>query len=302
MSKGGGGSSGGSSTTTVQPPQYMVPYISEFLKLIGGAPGGPGGYPSGGLYNETYQQAGFPNQQVAPLNSQEQQGLNLATSEANAFGGVTGAGLQEALKTLQGGYLTPPPAVQDAINRQTMMEYNQSAAPSEMSAAAQAGAFGGSADAEARGMGQFNLTTALSDSAMRLYEQERQNQITTAADLPKIGLAAQMPSEQLLQAGGFQQAQNQSELTALYNNLFNAANFPFLQAQSFGGALGTAGGGSGTTTQTGSGGGPSGLTMGLGLGGLGLLGASQAGLLGSGGLATAGSTIGTLLPLLAAFL
>lgn len=284
----GKGSGGGTQNvkTTYQPPAYLLPTISSYLSAINKLAGEP--YP-------------FPDYQVAPFTSLENQGLAQAGQAAQQAAGLNTNAINEANATLQGKYLIPPQQVQDAINRQTMQEYRQSAAPSEMSQAALAGAFGGSADAEQRALNQFNLTTALADPAYQLYEQERQNQVGTAADAAKISLGATIPSQELLQAGGLQQAQNQSQLDALYQNLYNKAQFPFEQAGLLGTAIGTAGGNSGVVTQNapGQGFGSSFFpAAGLGLAGAGIgnmlgLGAAGSGLLG-GGLGVLGLLAGLL--------
>jgi len=232
----GKGSGGGTQSvrTTYTPPPYLIPTIASYLSAVNKLAGEP--YP-------------FPNYEVAPFTSLENQGLAQAGQAARQEAGLNTNAINEANATLQGKYLIPPQQVQDAINRQTMQEYSQSAAPSEMSQAALAGAFGGSADAEQRALNQFNLATALADPAYQLYEQERQNQIGTAADAAKISLGATIPSQELLQAGGMQQAQNQSQLDALYQNLYNQAQFPFEQANLLGTAIGTAGGNAGIVTQ-----------------------------------------------------
>ena len=85
------------------------------------------------------------------------------------------------------------------------------------------------------------------------YQQERQNQLSTLGNLGKIGEGLNLPSQNLLSTGGFEQGQNQNVLNTNYQNAYNQAAFPYQLLSMFtgGGGVGSLGGGGGTSTTTG---------------------------------------------------
>ena len=237
--KGGGGQSGGgTSTSTTSSIPYDTKAIKEFLSLLEGqaAPGG------------TLASNPLPSQQVAPLNPTEQTGLAQTAATGAEGQGAADAALQEQQDTLSGDYLSIPQSYLDALNSQTTTEYENTIAPSEMSAAAQTGAFGGSADAEARALNQFGLSTSLANANAGVYEQERSNQLQAAQTLPALETGAGVPGEETLSAGGVEQQQEQTELNTEYQNEAQAAQWPYELLSFLGQGVTGIGGGDSTTT------------------------------------------------------
>jgi hypothetical protein len=244
----------GAPTTTDNVPwgperKYLkegMSYLQQFLTGRGGKPIAP--------YD-------FPDQQVAGLTGAEQAGLsgteNLATQEQSSFAPSMGL----TSDTLSGKYLNPATnpwltATYDAAAQPLTENYQSTVAPSEMTGAIQAGAFGGSGDAEARALDQYQFGGQLQNLATNLYGQnyqtERQNQLNTLTNLGSIASGANSPNDQLLQAGGFEQAQNQNVLSNNYQNAYNRAAFPYQLLSMFtgGGGIGSLGAGAGQSTVT----------------------------------------------------
>lgn len=270
MGKGSGSSPNTTTTTSTAPPAFTWPYYLQLLNR------------GTALSNQPYP---FPDFQVAGLNPLEQQGIGQQAGTARTLqGGVTPAAEQNLQSTLSGKYLDPStnPWLQktyDAAADAVTNQYQFATAPSEMSTAALSGAFGGSGDATARMENQFGLGRNLSDLASNIYGQnyqnERQNQLGAMESLGGIESGILAPSQALLQAGGFQQAQQQQENNAAYQNQYNRANYPYQQLSFLSQLLQNASGGGGTSSSTGPN--PnyqSPLQTGLGLGTLALLASS----------------------------
>lgn len=82
------------------------------------------------------------------------------------------------------------------------------------------------------------------------YEGERARQLQALGLTPSTIEAIYAPSQALLGAGSFEQAQRQQELDTAYMNALSRFGFPFEILSGFGGALGQAGMGAGTSTVT----------------------------------------------------
>lgn len=243
MGKGSSGGGGGGSTTTLTgPPTWEAPYYLDLINRGSNLSKAP--YP-------------FPDFQVAGLNPYEQMGIgNQFGTAAGLQGQVAGPAERNLSATLGGKYLDPSTnpwlqktygAAADAVTNQ----YQFATAPSEMSTAALTGAFGGSGDATARLENQFGLGRNLSDLASNIYGQnyqnERQNQLSALQSLGGIESGILAPSQAELQAGGFQQAQQQAQNNAAYQNQYNRANYPYQQLSFLAQILGAIPGGVSTS-------------------------------------------------------
>lgn len=257
MGKGGGGPTNVTSTTSSMPPSYLMPFIKDYLSMIG--------------QDVTGTQIGktkppptvadpFPNQQVAGFNPNELAALQMELGIVPGQAALGGAAGNEAYNTLAGTYLNPAsnPALAAYANAATqglVNNYQAAVAPSEMSKAALSGAFGGSSDAEARALNQYDLGQNIGNTEANIYEPayqaERQNQLSTLGQLANVNTALRAPGETALQVGGLQQEQQQQELNAAYQNAYQQANWPFELASFFGNALGPADMGAGRSTTTG---------------------------------------------------
>jgi hypothetical protein len=248
-----GPSSGGSTQTVNQPWGPEKPYLKEALRYMQQFLTGQGGMPVA-PYN-------FPNQQVAGFSGPEEQAFGntaqLATQEGQAFS----PSLPLVSNTLSGAYLNPATnpwltATYNAAAQPLTENYASTVAPGEETGAIQAGAFGGSADAEANALNQYQFGGQLQNLATGIYggnyQQERQNQLGTLGDLGKISLGLNEPNQQLLDVGGLQQAQQQNVLNTGYENQYNAASWPYQLLSMFtgGGGVGSLGGGAGSSTST----------------------------------------------------
>jgi hypothetical protein len=250
-----GGKGGGSQTsqTTNMPPGFEIPYLKEALKYMKQFMTGQGGKPIAPYT--------FPNQNVAGFNPAEEAGFSGTTALSGAESGAFNPALPLISDTLSGKYLDPNTnpfltATYNAAAQPLTENYQSAIAPGEMTGAIQAGAFGGSSDAEARALNQYQFGGQLQNLATNLYgqnyQQERQNQLGTLGELGKIGLGLNMPNEQLMNVGGTQQAQSQNELNTQYQNAYNQSAFPYQLLQMFtgGGGVGSLGGGGGTSSTT----------------------------------------------------
>jgi hypothetical protein len=110
-------------------------------------------------------------------------------------------------------------------------------------------------------MSRYDLGENLADQGTKIYggnyTNERQNQLQTLSQLPNTLNAAYTPQQALLGVGAQQQQQNQGLYDANYMNALNRTQYPYEVLSGFGGALGQAGMGAGTSTTKagGSGGG-----------------------------------------------
>jgi len=87
------------------------------------------------------------------------------------------------------------------------------------------------------------------------YEGERGRQMDIMGMLPQTIQSLFAPSQALMGAGSMRQGQEQAELDTQYKNAVSQAEWPFNILSGFGGALGQAGSGAGTSTTRSSGGG-----------------------------------------------
>ena len=251
---GGKGASPSTSTTQNKPWGPERPYLKEGLDYLQQFLTGQGGAPIAPYT--------FPNQQVAPQTGDELAGVNQSSQVNNQLGQSFAPSMSLISDTLSGDYLNPNtnPYLTSTFNAasQPLTEaYQSSVAPGEMTGAIQSGAFGGSSDAEARALNQYQFGGQLQNLATNLYgqnyQQERQNQLSTLGNLGKIGEGLNLPSQNLLSTGGFEQGQNQNVLNTNYQNAYNQAAFPYQLLSMFtgGGGVGSLGGGGGTSTTTG---------------------------------------------------
>lgn len=298
MGKGGGSSDSSTQKTYNNPAPWILPDIKSILGQLMQQFD-----PNGQLAQNP-----FPNQQLAGLNPTELQGLSGTVNTAEGEQGNVLSALGLTGDTLSGKYLDPSTnpflkGTSDAMNAQTVAQYQNAIAPGQMSGAALSGAFGGSADAANRALGQFNLGNTLGNMNEQLYGQnyqnERANQLNTLENLGGIENAAQEPNNAILGAGGVSQQQQQQQYNTDYQNATQQAQYPYQLFQYLTQELGGLDMGAGQSWGKASGGnagGTSGLQDALGLGGLGL---GFANLFG-GGAGSAASGIGaSLAPLLA---
>lgn len=274
-----------------------MPYIKEFLSLQN--------YLTTGQYAPNKTNPGTtpypgPALQVAGFNPEEQAAFGALTGSAGTQGQLAGQTASTANDILSGKFLNPSSnpeltAYYNAAAQPLTAQYSAATAPGQMSQAALSGAFGGSSDAEARALGQYNFGNQLSNLAANIYEpayQQGLNQITqTAALSPSIAAEQNTAGNTLLGVGGVQQQQQQADINAAYQNQYNTSMWPYELSSFLGGSFGDAGLGygrqAGTTTSSGG----FGNNKGQGLLGGALTGGTLASLLGAG---TKGTGLGSI--------
>jgi hypothetical protein len=268
MGSGGGGQS--TSTTQTGPPAWLQPYAKLFLgeeasqifpgvQLPGipkfGIKGGSGdgsGYPGMTPYNTAL------NQQVAGFTDPQMQAMQLGqdvTGNAQSLADL-GAASQGAFAS--GAFTGPNPYLNDYYNQaatQLSNQYQYGTAPSRMAEAQQAGAFNSSGFQQQQGLDQYGLGQGLATLGAGIYEPAYQqgmaNQLNAAENMGQSLQNLYAPSQQLYNIGAAQQQQQQNVFNANTQNAAQQANWPFSLLSQFGGALGQAGMGGGTSISTG---------------------------------------------------
>lgn len=241
-----------STVSTTSLPDWVLPYAQQFLSQYGNLvfPGG--------------QMAQYPqglNQTVAPLQPWQNQGLGMIAGGSQQGQGVAQQGLSSLQDTLSGKYLDPSTnpylkATYDAAAKGVTSQYRDAIAPSTMAAAQRAGQMGGSAYNQLKAADQYNLGQNLSGLAANIYggnfQAERGRQAGAQAYLPSSIQAGALPGQQMLGAGSFLQQFDQQGRDVATQNALRQFQFPFQLLSGFGGALGQASGGTGSSTTTSS--------------------------------------------------
>lgn len=214
------GSGGGSTQMTSRDmPGWAKPYAEKALQQ---------GW--GNMWRNP--QNPYPQQQIAPLNDYQNQGLQMAANRAMNGSPVTQAMQTNLTDTLNGKYLDPStnPAWQPMVSR-LQDAYQQGTAAQLDAAAARANAFGNS------GYNQqmFNNQRAFGDSLMQgagdLYNAERGRQMQANLFAPQAAQADYADAQALLGVGDTQRQYAQDLLNAQYQNAYQQANWPYQRAQ-----------------------------------------------------------------------
>jgi hypothetical protein len=236
------------STTTNQLPAFAQPYAEKFLKTYSDQAFDANGQPIGMPEGMNMQTAGFAQPQWEGM-----YGINAITPYAQSGANL---GLNQAMSTLQGAYLGPESnpwlgRTYDAAARSMTDNYNMATAPGLMTAAQRAGQFGSSAMDESMAYSRFGLGENLNNLATSIYggnyAQERQNMMNMQNMLPGAVQGLYAPSQAQLGVGAMQQEQTQQEYDTQYQNAAQKAQWPFNILSGFGGAIGQAAGGGGTS-------------------------------------------------------
>jgi len=235
-----GGSGHAKTQQTADWPQWVLPQAQDYLQQYAqtALPGGQiAPYPAG------------LNQQLAPFNPTQLGGLQGLVTTAGGVAPTLGAGQQNIQDVLQGQFLNSNPFL-DAMFRNAssnmVNQYQQTTAPSLISEALRAQAYGGTGMEETQQFNQFSLGQNLNNLAAQIYggnyAQERQNQMQALGQLPGVAQAQFMPAQQVLGAGTLEQQQQQSGFDVAFQNALRQQQYPYEVLGQFGGALGTAAG------------------------------------------------------------
>lgn len=209
------GSSGGSTQTTVQkadPPAYVQPYAQGALRW------------ANELAIQPYQPYG--GQRIAPLNQQQNQGLDLTEQRALAGSPVQNAAKTNLTDTLNGRYLNADtnPYLKGTVDR--ALGDVQTRVNSQFSG----NNFGSTAHQEWLG-------SQLADTALPIYAQnynnERQRQMQANLFAPQAAQSDYADLQALLGVGDVRQQNSQQNLDFLYDQFLQQQQHPYNQLRFF---------------------------------------------------------------------
>lgn len=238
------------STSSTALPDWLKPYALQFLKAYSGL-----AFPGGDL---AQMPAGM-NQTVAPMRPNQQLGLNMMQWATAPAQDLANAGVDQLRGTLAGDYLHPETnpylkATYEAAAEPMTAAYQYATAPGTMAAAQRSGQMGGSAYTELAALDRYNLGRNLSELATDIYggnyERERARQSGAQAFIPQSMASLYSPASNLLGVGAYRQEQGQLQRDVNFANALRRAEYPFAVLSGFGGALGQAGQGTGSSTST----------------------------------------------------
>ncbi|KKU98300.1 MAG: hypothetical protein UY28_C0004G0038 [Candidatus Amesbacteria bacterium GW2011_GWB1_48_13] len=235
--KGGGG---GTTTSTTGLPEWLRPYAEQFIQAYQGE-AMPGGVVR--PRPETL------NQQVAGFTPEQQSAMGGITALTPGYQSVANLGIGQEAATIGGAYLSPET---NPWLRKTYEAAAKDVSGTMRGAALRGGAFGSSGAQQAEGRALDELATKIYGGA---YEQERQRMMQGLQLLPPTLSAGYYPQQALMGVGAQKQQQGQTEADVAYQNAVAASEYPFSILSGYGGALGQAGSGAGTSTTKTSGGG-----------------------------------------------
>jgi hypothetical protein len=228
-----GGSSGGGGGDTKNefvPPKYVKPYSKEMLGM------------ASNYANSPFQSYG--GDRVAGFTPFQQQGFNMVNTMAT--GGLPlGTNSTGMLNdTVTGKYLDGNPYLDNIISRTTgdiADQYRYMTGPNNMAMASRSGSLDNSGVAGKDMIDRFNSERAMADAEATMrynaYEAERNKQF--AAGQYGVG-AAQGLTQDLLGAGGQQQALGQANLDTQFQEFMRSIQDPVDKLRALSGTVGTA--------------------------------------------------------------
>lgn len=198
---------GGTTTTTQSPPTWQIPYLTD-------------------VYGQAQELSKnpttvYPGQTVAGFTPEQSLAQGLTTSRALLGSPLQKAGQGEALKTIQGDYLSPDtnPWLAQTYNEAAnniSNKFKEITMPGIKNAAMGAGAYGGSRQGVSEGIAQRGLADELQNAATNIYgpaytqERSLQNQMIQAA--PTMAAADYNDISKLAAVGEEQQAMEQAQI------------------------------------------------------------------------------------------
>lgn len=220
------GRKGSTQTTTNEPPSFLRPYAPAYADTgmaLGSAP-----YP---VYDAN-RVAGFSGDQFG--------GMDMMRNQAQQTSPLWGQSQGLLSDTIGGKFLSPDSnpylrGMYDQAANRVSDAFARGTAAQTDSAAARAGAFGGSAWQEMQNNNQQALGDTLGNMATNMYgqayNQERGLQNNAMQFAPQFAGAQQQygfnNANALLGIGGMQQAYGQANLDADYNQYLDARQWPF---------------------------------------------------------------------------
>jgi hypothetical protein len=241
------GSSGQQQSTSQSRPLAATdPYISQYLSALG-------------IYDNPLNNLQVPQQQIAGLSGQQQQGLSQIPGEAGQAAGLGNAATSSAENIIGGGNLNvnSNPALQGYLNtadQQLVNQYQNATAPSITAQAVQQGGLGSSGANQAQQYGQYGLGQDLASTNATIlnnaYNAGLNQQTQVLGQTPSLQQGAFTPSSGLISGGNLQQTQAQNVLNALYQNQMGQFQLPFQQLGQYGQGVSSMAGTGGTSVST----------------------------------------------------
>ena len=265
-------SGGGTTSTKVELPAYVEPYAKQLMER------------SAALSNQEVPQYG--GQTYAGLNDAQNQAIQGIINRANA-GSPLVSTAQGAVQNIAGGggqfqsgqnaYMGENPYLDAAIAKQTgdiADAYARGTGAQTMAQFRNAGAFGGSAQAEQTAAQNKTLADSIANASnqarMQNYQQSAQlaenalnrdaanfwqgqsNQLQAAGMAPGLANQDYANLQAMLSAGGLQQSDTQNQLNDAYTRWQNLVNAPYQQLETLSNGIMGATGGGVARTQIGS--------------------------------------------------
>ena len=228
MSMGGGGSGGSTNTVTrTELDPIMRPYVDYGLQE------------STRLYQNPDMPQYYPGQTYVAPSQQTQAALAAAQQRATTGNPLVPAAQQQALNTMQGGYLGGNPFFEGAFKGATAGAQTayQDATQAALSNASRAGRYGSGSMGTALDRAGSTFATALTNTAGNLayqnYDAERTRQQSMIGAAPGLASADYTDINQMLQTGQAAEGYQEAAMADAVNRYNFAQQAPYQKLQSY---------------------------------------------------------------------
>ena len=228
MSMGGGGSGGSTNTVTrTELDPIMRPYVDYGLQE------------STRLYQNPDMPQYYPGQTYVAPSQQTQAALAAAQQRATTGNPLVPAAQQQALNTMQGGYLGGNPFFEGAFKGATAGAQTayQDATQAALSNASRAGRYGSGSMGTALDRAGSTFATALTNTAGNLayqnYDAERTRQQSMIGAAPGLASADYTDINQMLQTGQAAEGYQEAAMADAVNRFNFAQQAPYQKLQSY---------------------------------------------------------------------
>ena len=228
MSMGGGGSGGSTNTVTrTELDPIMRPYVDYGLQE------------STRLYQNPDMPQYYPGQTYVAPSQQTQAALAAAQQRATTGNPLVPAAQQQALNTMQGGYLGGNPFFEGAFKAATAGAQTayQDATQAALSNASRAGRYGSGSMGTALDRAGSTFATALTNTAGNLayqnYDAERTRQQSMIGAAPGLASADYTDINQMLQTGQAAEGYQEAAMADAVNRYNFAQQAPYQKLQSY---------------------------------------------------------------------
>jgi len=227
MSTGGGGGGGTNTVTRTELDPIMRPFVQYGLEE------------STRLYQNPDMPQYFPGQTYVGPSQQTQAALAAAQQRATMGNPLVPAAQQQALNTMQGGFLGGNPFFEGAFRGATQAAQTQyqDATQTALSNASRAGRYGsgamGTALDRAGGVFANALTNTAGQLAYQNYDTERGRQQAMIGAAPGLAAADYSDINQLLQTGQAAEGYQEAAMADAVNRFNFAQQAPYMKLQSY---------------------------------------------------------------------